>query len=161
MARVAAPGAGDLVWDPHCGCGAELLECARLAPGLQLLGTDTDPRAIAAARTNVAAAGLAGQIRLERIDALAGSPAPGTVAAIVTNPPMGRRAGTSEGVHDYLCAFVRQAATVLRPGGRLVWVTPAPRVTAAAGDSAGLVVHDHGPIDMSGFRVVLQVMRRE
>ncbi|NVB43769.1 hypothetical protein G6O69_38585 [Pseudenhygromyxa sp. WMMC2535] len=44
MARVAAPQPGERVWDPFCGCAAELIECSRLADALRLIGTDRDPR---------------------------------------------------------------------------------------------------------------------
>nr|WP_255216865.1 methyltransferase [Pseudenhygromyxa sp. WMMC2535] len=159
MARVAAPQPGERVWDPFCGCAAELIECSRLADALRLIGTDRDPQAIAAARANVEAAGLdPARVRIEEVDVYAGSPAKADV--ILTNPPMGRRTALAGGLHASLRRFVSHAARTLSPGGRLVWVTPAAQVTAAAGAAAGLRVRDHGSIDMSGMRVVLQEMRR-
>lgn len=84
MPRVAAPRPGELVWDPSCGCGAELVECSELAADLELLGTDHDPHAIVAARANLAAAGLdRARLRVEEIDVFAGSPAPATAGIIV------------------------------------------------------------------------------
>lgn len=161
MARVAAPRSGERVWDPFCGCAAELIECERLAPGLRLRGTDRSPEAIAAARANVAAAGLEGaDLSLTQADVYAGSPGPEGADVILTNPPMGRRTALgADGLHASLARFVDHAARVLAPGGRLVWVTPSARATAKAGRSAGLRVEDHGWIDMSGMQVTLQVLR--
>jgi tRNA G10 N-methylase Trm11 len=79
---------------------------------------------------------------------------------IITNPPMGRRVGSGYHVHELLERFVEHAAQLLSPDGRLVWVTPAARISSAAGRAAGLQVKDHGPVDLSGSRVHLQVMTR-
>lgn len=159
MARVAAPQQGERVWDPYCGSGVELIECSRLAPGLRLLGSDRNPQAIAAARANFEAAGIGSErFTLRCSDALLAAPDHADI--IITNPPMGRRAAVEGGgLHGSLRAFIEQAARRLSAGGRLVWVTPAARATRAAGQAVGLQVRDHGEIDMSGLRVVVQVMR--
>lgn len=161
MARVAAPRSGELVWDPYCGSGVELIECSRLAPQLRLLGSDRNPQAIAAARANFEAAGIgAEQLTLRCSDALLAAPERADI--IITNPPMGRRAAVAEGgVHASLRAFIEHAAGRLSARGRLVWVSPAARATRAAGQAAGLQVREHGEIDMSGLRVVVQEMRAQ
>ena len=79
---------------------------------------------------------------------------------IITNPPMGRRVVSGYAVHELLQRFVSRAADMLVVGGRLVWVTPAAKVSAEAGRKAGLRVTDHGPVDLAGMRVHLQVMSR-
>jgi putative N6-adenine-specific DNA methylase len=61
----------------------------------QLFGSDTDPRALAVARRNLAAAGLERWVRLERADVLArAAPAPSGV--MIANPPYGKRIGSGD-----------------------------------------------------------------
>ena len=43
---------GDVVWDPFMGSGTELVERATRGPAAELVGTDLDPRALAAAEAN-------------------------------------------------------------------------------------------------------------
>jgi len=155
MAWVARPRPGEVVWDPFCGSGGELVECALLEPSVQLHGTDRSATALAAARANLQAAGLTAN--LVRGDSLRSQPA-AAPSLIVTNPPMGRRAHSGRGVHETLRAFVGHAAALLPPGGRLVCVSPAAKVSAAAGRDAGMDVTDHGPVDLAGMRVHLQVL---
>lgn len=165
LAWAARPRPEEVVWDPFCGTGSELIECALLEPSVRLYGTDVDADALAAAAQNLEAAGLAAEPGgLVRADALqtnpGGADATVTPSLIITNPPMGRRVVSDYGVHALLRRFVARAAALLRPGGRLVWVTPAARVSADAGRDAGLRVIDHGAVDLAGLRVDLQVMVR-
>lgn len=165
MAWVARPRPAETVWDPFCGSASELIECARLEPSVRLYGTDQSATAIAAASKNLKAAGLAIEPgALVQADALTTQPqgahAPVRPSLIITNPPMGRRAMSGYGVHELLRRFVARAAALLPRDGRLVWVTPAAKVSAAAGRDAGLQVIDHGAIDLAGLRVNLQVMVR-
>lgn len=165
MAWVARPRDGEVVWDPFCGSGSELIECALLEPGVQLYGTDQDADALVVATRNLKVAGLSTEPgRLVRADALYSGPGgantPVTPSLIITNPPMGRRAMSGYAVHELLQRFVARAAELLPPDGRLVWVTPAAKVSADAGRDAGLRVTDHGAIDLAGLRVHLQVMVR-
>lgn len=152
LARVAGAREDDVVWDPFVGSGAELIERALLGPCRALLGTDLDARALAVARDNLSAAGLTA--RLERADALEHAP-PG-VTLIITNPPMGRRASRVAGLAESLDDFVAHAASVLAPGGRLVWLAPWPKRARAAGERAGLALEWSRTVDMGGFKAEMQ-----
>jgi 23S rRNA G2445 N2-methylase RlmL len=152
LARVAGARPDDVVWDPFVGSGSELVERALLGPYRRLLGSDVDPRALDAARRNLAAAGL--EARLEFGDAL--SLKPEGVTLIVTNPPMGRRSSRSAALPSALTSFVAHAASVLRPNGRLVWMAPWPARARAAGREAGLGLQSARVVDMGGFDVELQ-----
>ncbi|MBK7537348.1 MAG: methyltransferase [Myxococcales bacterium] len=137
VAFLAAPRGGERVWDPFVGSGSELIECALLAarhggPPLQLMGTDLDDAALAAAAQNATAAGVAPTLRKE--DARLARP--GQVDLIASNPPLGGRLRGDAGA--LLCEAARRFASALRPGGRLVWITPAPRRTTEAMERAGL-----------------------
>lgn len=62
---------------------------------LQLFGSDSDPRALAAARRNLAAAGVERWVRLEQADVL-GRAAPAPEGVMLANPPYGERMGSEE-----------------------------------------------------------------
>lgn len=152
LARVAGPRGDDVVWDPFVGSGAELIERAKLGPFRSLIGSDVDERALAAARENLAAAGI--DATLEKADALTSRPR--GVTLVLTNPPMGRRASRTRGLPDMLDGFVGHAARVLRPGGRLVWIAPWPPRSRRAGMRAGLVLRFARSVDMGGFEGEIQ-----
>jgi 23S rRNA G2445 N2-methylase RlmL len=152
LARVGGPREDDVVWDPFVGSGGELIERALLGPHRALFGSDVDPRALAVARENLAAAGFSAH--LEQRDAL--DSAPHGVTLIITNPPMGRRAARSVGTGDTLDRFVAHAAAVLASRGRLVWMAPWPKRARAAGLRAGLTLDWAAVVDMGGFDAELQ-----
>jgi predicted RNA methylase len=157
LARWAGVEADDVVWDPFVGSGLELIERARLGPVRELWGSDIDPRALAAARQNLEAAGittarLVGQSALEF--------APPAPSLIISNPPMGRRVARDGSVGDLLEAFVRHAAKVLRPSGRLVWLSPLARRTERVAWSVGLEVKAGPEVDLGGFSAQVQICRR-
>lgn len=155
VARLAAPRPGENVWDPFTGSGSELIECAIAArrhgdAPLTLLGTDLDPAALAAARQNAAGAGLA----LELAERDARRPPPGAFDAIASNPPLGGRLRGDAG--QLLCEAAPGLARALRPGGRLVWITPAPRRTTPAMEATGLVLERAFEVDLGGLRARLE-----
>ena len=155
LARAVPRSEDDIVWDPFTGAGAELVERARLGKFQRLLGTDTDPKALAAARTNLKHAGV--EATLTEADATTYN---ARANVILTNPPMGRR--VERGGHaDLLERFVSHAARVLSPGGSLVWLIPAPtkRIHDRAA-SAGLVLERSTSIDMGGFPAELAVHKK-
>jgi tRNA G10 N-methylase Trm11 len=145
------------VWDPFCGSGAELVERALLGPYARLVGTDLDPRAIDAARANLDAAGLLDRAELSVADALAFRPA--GVTLVLTNPPLGRRLRGD--APTLLETFVPHAASVLAPGGRLVWITPVARRTERAARRAGLTRDRSLTVDLGGFDGHLERWQRE
>jgi putative N6-adenine-specific DNA methylase len=78
-------------------------------PDLRLFGSDTDPRALNAARRNLAEAGIERWVKLERSDILErGAPAAGGV--MVANPPYGERLGSA----DELAAFYPRLGDALK-----------------------------------------------
>jgi tRNA G10 N-methylase Trm11 len=88
-------------------------------------------------------------------DALTVAP-PRGLSLILTNPPMGRRVLRHQDVAALLERFVARAAAVLPPGGRLVWISPAPERTHAAAARAGLGVDLRRTVDMGGFDAEIQ-----
>jgi predicted RNA methylase len=152
LAEVGGVRAEDVVWDPFVGAGTELIERARRGRYRALLGTDLDAKAIEAARANLAAAGVEGRLWVG--DAC--QEAPRGVTLIVTNPPMGRRVQRQADLGALLERFVDHAARVLVKGGRMVWVSPLGRRTAARARAAGLVLEFEQRVDMGGFWAEIQ-----
>jgi putative N6-adenine-specific DNA methylase len=101
MARGRAPGAKRGFgfeklhgFDPALW-GRVRAEQADAAPHLALYGSDSDPVAIAAARRNLAAAGVERWVRLEQCDVLERA-APASAGVMIANPPYGERIGDLE-----------------------------------------------------------------
>jgi 23S rRNA G2445 N2-methylase RlmL len=128
MAQMAGVQAGDVIWDPFCGSGLELIERARLGKCASIIATDIDEHAVEIARQNFEAAGLdSSQIVLRRGDfrnyqKVTGI-APGSIHLILANPPLGRRVRI-EDLQGLITEFYQVAAETLVPGGRLVFINP-------------------------------------
>ncbi len=73
---------------------------------------------------------------------------------------MGRRVARDGTVRHLLTSFVARAARVLVPGGRMVWLSPLPDLTEAAGQRAGFQIETLLTVDMQGFDAALQVFQR-
>jgi 23S rRNA G2445 N2-methylase RlmL len=131
MARLAGKAAHEVVWDPFCGSGLELIERALLGGVKALYGTDLSGEAIAVSQNNLAAANVA-PLRSKfvisdfRDFAAIEGLGPNTVSLILTNPPMGRRVPIAD-LNGLIADLIAVAATVLVPGGRLVFANPLPQ----------------------------------
>jgi tRNA G10 N-methylase Trm11 len=128
MARLGGRVNNEIVWDPFCGSGLELIERALLGGVQSIYGTDLSLNAIAISRANFAAAKVkAVQSKFTCCDfrdyATVEGLGPKSVTLIITNPPMGRRIRihNMRGLFGDLFAV---AAAVLKPGGRLVFANP-------------------------------------
>ncbi len=157
LVQVAPKTPSDVVWDPFVGSGLELIERAKAGPVRRLVGSDVEEGALVAARANAQAAGVS--VELSMGDAC--TFAPEGVTTILTNPPMGRRVRRERDVGQLLESFLDHAATVLRPGGHLVWIAPQPERLRAFAESIGFRSTFGHTFDMGGFPGELQVLRRE
>ncbi len=99
MARARAPGARRAfgfeklaVFDPKVWESVRT-EQGRSFQDLRLFGSDSDPRALAVSRRNLAAAGVERWVKLEQADVLE-RPAPAAAGIMVANPPYGERLGS-------------------------------------------------------------------
>jgi len=161
MARVAELEPSDSVWDPFCGSGLELIEADRVAPGCQLFGTDRSAAAIETTRANFASAGIPTvQVRLAASDFRdvfhTGLVAPGSLSAILTNPPLGRRVQIPD-LHGLIQDLFDTAATALAPGGRLILVNP----LAIVPRGSRLKKTFSRRVDLGGFACYLERYTRE
>ena len=157
MARLAGRMSEELVWDPFCGSGVELIESALRGGIRKLFGTDLSPEAIDIAQKNFAAAGIDPSIvnfhcRDFRDHASIDGLAPGCVSLIITNPPMGMRIPIPN-LRELIADLFSVAATTLKPGGRLVFVNPARMESP----DPRLKLKSRQIVDMSGFDARLEV----
>ena len=160
MARLAGPHEGEVVWDPFCGSGLELIERALLGGVRSVYGTDLSPEAVAISERNFAAAkvpSLDGKFTCcdFRDWAALKELRPNSVTLIITNPPMGRRVPISDlrGLIDDLFGV---AVTLLKPGGRLVFANPLPIGTFPS----GLKLQSRQLVDFGGFNARLEMYRK-
>src|SRR5579875_2808666 len=86
------------VLDPCCGSGTILIEAA--LQGASVYGGDSDPRALDAARTNIAAAGV--QASVQGWDAQALPLADASIDRVICNLPWGRQVAIQEQTHAML-----------------------------------------------------------
>jgi 23S rRNA G2445 N2-methylase RlmL len=161
MARLSGRGNQEIVWDPFCGSGLELIERARLGGIRTIYGTDLNPDAIAICRANFTAAEVkAIPLTLACCDFREYSKVEGleprSVTLIITNPPMGRRIR----VHNMRGLFrdlFTVAATVLKPGGRLIFANP---LRIEPSDSS-LKLKSRKAVDLGGFDCRLEVYLKQ
>jgi 23S rRNA G2445 N2-methylase RlmL len=157
MARLGAQPGDEIVWDPFCGSGLELIERSLLGGVRKIYGTDRSPEAIAISKTNFAAANLpnvtAAFICCDFRDfAKAAGVLPNSVSLIITNPPMGMRVPIRD-LHQLIADLLATAAKMLRPGGRLVFANP---VRVEPTDQS-LKLLSRRPVDFGGFECRLEV----
>jgi len=156
LARLAGRLPNEVIWDPFCGSGLELIESALLSGARSVCGTDRSSQAIAIAQNNFAAAQvqsvpatfICGDFRkIASTKNFAGGP----VTLIITNPPMGMRVPVAD-LRGLIADLFRVSASVLKPGGRLVFVNPLARVTPPP----SLKLEFAQKVDMGGFECRLE-----
>ncbi|TNC09842.1 methyltransferase [Methylobacterium terricola] len=156
LAASAAASGGESVCDLGAGTGAVGLAVARACPEVQVTLVERDPDAAGLARINVEENRLAGRVRVVEADVTApgrerraAGLLPDTVDLLLTNPPFfehGRHRASpvaaraaAHGFSEFggLEAWLRTAADLLRPGGRLVMIHRADALPACLDAMAG------------------------
>lgn len=157
MARLAGSVDGDIVWDPFCGSGLELIERTLLGGVRQVYGTDLSSAAIAKIQKNFAAAhGESVEARFTCVDfhdfeKIAGLGRE-SVTLIITNPPMGRRVPVRN-LRQLIEDLLSVAARALKPGGRLVFPNP----IKIESPPKSLRLESRQVVDLGGFACRLEV----
>jgi len=158
MVRLAGRMEDEVVWDPFCGSGVELVERA-MAGGVRALhGTDLSAEALDAARRNLIAAGLEktpAHFVCTDFRAYTGLRR-GEASLVISNPPMGRRVPIPN-MRGLFQDLLVKSAEFLRPGGRLIFPNP----LKMDAPPRGLVLVSRQPVDMGGFECKLELYRRE
>jgi 23S rRNA G2445 N2-methylase RlmL len=130
MARLAGHMHNEAVWDPFCGSGLELIECALRGGVARVIGTDRSADAIPITEQNFQSA-LSRDVTARfvcsdfRDHARIAGLEQGSVSLIISNPPMGRRVPIPN-LPGLIKDLFIAAAQVLKPGGRLIFANPLP-----------------------------------
>lgn len=163
LARTGCEDAPAAVLDPFCGTGTVLLEAREMFPSALLLGADAREACAEGTRRNLEAAGCVEGVRVTRGDAreLAQQYDRASIDLIAANPPYGHRLGRRLRFVDFYRDFLEGAASVLRPGGRLVvLVGKQGAFGKALARVAELVSVHERTLSLSGIRVRLVVLER-
>lgn len=129
LVRIAGVQQGETVADPFCGDGTIAIEAALAGagaePGSRILATDLDLERLVNAGLNAEAAGVADALHLVRADV--GRPAwrPGSVDAVITNPPWNRSVGAAGSIEYGMEAFWDALHDGLSDRGRVCLVADA------------------------------------
>ncbi len=162
LLRLAGVGGRGRLLDPFTGSGTVAIEAAQAFPGVAVVALDIRPRAVAGAQANAAAAGVAGAVRFLRADArrLVGVLPPG-FDWIVANPPFGRRLGRDLDLRALYARFLDQAALLLRPGGRLVFLAKRRGMAARlVAERPALRLRHRRVVELGGLYVGLFLVER-
>ena len=155
LARLSGRQQNEIIWDPFCGSGLELIERALLGGVQKIYGTDRSEAAIAITRKNLAAAGVDLPTDLSCCDFreadLTG------LSLIMTNPPLGRRVPIAS-IRQLITDLFYTAAKSLRPGGRLVLINPLP---AAKEVHPALQLQSRRTVDLGGFTCRMEMYIRK
>jgi tRNA (guanine6-N2)-methyltransferase len=125
MAMLSQPADDDVVLDPLCGAGTILIERAHLGRYQMLLGGDSDPAALDAARENVGPRHK--PIELRNWDATALPIGDAAVTRIITLP-WGRKSGSPSDNKRLYPKLLHEFRRVLAPGGLMVLMTSEARL---------------------------------
>ena len=151
MALLAGSSGADVVWDPFCGSGLELIERGLRGGVRKLLGSDRSAAAIDIARSNLQASGLGVESDFFHGDFRAAALDPNSISQIITNPPMGRRVPIPD-LEGLIGDLFQTAAKVLQPGGVLVLANP----LSSGHSNSRLRLDTTRRIDLGGFDVRLE-----
>ncbi|KAL1515814.1 hypothetical protein AB1Y20_002430 [Prymnesium parvum] len=151
MALLAGRQPNEIVWDPFCGTGVELVECALRLDVEALCGSDRHaaPLAVAAASLRASGAAPRGGATWLAADFRAAAqllppPRERRVSLIISNPPLGRRVKVAN-LHALFADLFVVAAGALRDGGRMVIVNP---LRAAPREGSTLVRESRRTVDL-------------
>jgi predicted RNA methylase len=168
LALLAQPTPEDVIWDPFCGAGTELLECGLLGTCREAWGFDTSRQALMGAEKNSKAletiVGKKMSINWTHQDAVFGSSFFKNLntepSLTITNPPYGKRVHRHQ-IQDFYDKTVPKVLKLIPHCGRLVWITPFREKTDALLHSLGFDIETSLKIDLGGFWGHLQKATRK
>jgi hypothetical protein len=158
LARIADRARDEVVWDPFCGSGLEIVESTLLGGVKKAYGTDLSEDAISITKKNFRAAGLSSTpaefVRSDFRD-FARKLGARSVSLVVTNPPLGRRVPIAS-IRQLIADLFFASAAVLRPEGRLVFINPLP----APGTHPAFQLVSRRKVDLGGFECRMEMYRK-
>jgi len=161
MVRIAGVRGPATVLDPMCGSGTIPIEAMLEAPSIEAVGIDIDARYIAGARRNAERAGVSPCFAVGDANRIGRMFRPGSVDAVITNPPYGIRERAVGGIKRLYSNLVRGSQSVLREGGCLVLLTPFKRrVLGMCGEVGGLNAEEVRRLELGGLTTWVLKLRR-
>jgi putative N6-adenine-specific DNA methylase len=139
------PGYRPGLWGQFCDAARR---AERSCP-VTLAGGDADPAAVAAARENLARAGLADAVVIEQRP-LAAQPVHAGAGLVLCNPPYGKRLAAGEPLAELFAVLGRELRRAY-PGWRQALLAPDPALARAT----GLPLRQVALLDNGGLRVGL------
>jgi 23S rRNA G2445 N2-methylase RlmL len=125
---LSEPSDDDIVLDPLCGAGTVLIERAHLGRYRQLIGGDSNPAMLDAARENVGPRYK--PIELNSWDATKIALEAASVSKVITNLPWGMRHGSHAENRRLYPYLIEEFRRVVRPQGLIVLLTAETRLMA-------------------------------
>jgi tRNA G10 N-methylase Trm11 len=153
MVRLAEEPGG-LLYDPCCGSGS-ILDEARAA-GWRVAGSDVDPEAVSAARSNLGAGA-----DVFELDARALRVPNASVAAVVSNLPFGKRFELPGDQADWFERLFAEVHRITEPGAPVVLLMPANRSFERALEAAAFERVRRVEIELLGTPTAVRVLRRD
>jgi len=123
MVELTQPHPDDHFINLLCGSGTLLAERLLRGPAAEALGVDASPEALAAARANLVAAGLADTVRLMESDATLTGLDMGRYTALTADLPYGNLVGSHRTNETLYPALLEEAARVATVGARFAVIT--------------------------------------
>ncbi len=157
MAVLSQPTDDDVVLDPMCGAATILIERAHLGRYQMLLGGDSNPEALAAARENVGPRYK--PIQLRSWDATALPLPDGAVTRIITNLPWGRKSGAHQDNRRLYPRLLAEFRRVLAPGGLMVLMTAEGRLMREALEQHEIALNSMLAVTILGASAWIYVCR--
>jgi len=125
---LSEPADDDIVVDPMCGAGTVLIERAHLGRYAKLIGGDSNPEMLKAARENVGPRYK--PIELNSWDATKIALDDASVSKVITNLPWGMRHGSHAENRRLYPYLIEEFRRVIKPGGLIVMLTAETRLMA-------------------------------
>lgn len=157
MVLLSQPTGDDVVLDPLCGAGTILIERAHAARHRMLLGGDSDPAALDAARENVGPRYK--PLELRSWDATALPLGDGEVTRIITNLPWGRKSGSHPDNRRLYPKLLREFRRVLAPGSLMVLMTSETRLMRELFDEQQIIPSSILAVTVHGAPASIYVCR--
>lgn len=159
MAHLTQPAPDDVFADLTCGSGSIALERAENWRHGNVLAGDVSAQAVAASAANF---GPRHKPRtIVHWDATALPLAAESVDALASNPPHGIQMQADQGLEALYRGLLSEAARVLRPGGRMTFLTPLREMTdGLLNEDRHFRIERCFVIDLLGQRPYLYALRR-
>lgn len=152
VALLSGPRPDDVFLNLGCGSGSILIERLLAGPARRAIGCDISPEALACARANVGAAGLAARCELQPWDIRALPLPDASVDALAADLPFGHLVGSHEDNLALYPALLAEAARVARPAARCVLLSHEVRLMERLlAGSAAWALHQATRVDLGGL----------